>query len=229
MNNLFVVIDTREVATEDGRKIKQNLLMHKVNIELSVLEVGDYYIPPGESKPLGVVVERKTVLDLINAAKTKRLWDQLQKLANLENALPLLILEGSLNMVRKFTQWKPQSITGLINTILFEFEVPILPSSGWYWTSEYIYNLAKKYQRDEKPRKAPIRIRKKAETPQDHAKIFLSALPSINVARAEAILKRFGSAYEAITNVDQWWQIPNIGKKTIRKVKDVLFAWFKEQ
>lgn len=225
----MIKMDTRELSSPEGRKIKQLLEAHNIEIELEVLEVGDYYIPPGENHDFGIVIERKEMMDLLTSAKSKRLWDQLKRLVSLENADKLVIIEGYLSATKKFTQWKPQAVTGLITSILFDFEVPLLFSPSWFWTAYYLYVLCRRYQLDERVKRIPIRIAKRGETPKDYAKILLSSLPGINVTRAEAILKRFVTPINALNRVDDWDIIPRLGKKTIKKVKEVLYARFEDE
>jgi len=225
----LVVIDTRELATEEGRKIKEILRLNKVDIDIQVLDVGDYYIPPGEDTPIGCVIERKTILDLVNAAKTKRLWSQLVKLASLENAQPIIVIEGSLNQIRKFTKWKPRAVAGLIASIMFDFEIPIIQTPGWTWTVEVIHVFVNRIQGEKKPRKIPIRHGKKAETPHDFAKMVLASFPGVNVSRATALLKTFGNLYNAINNVNRWFHVRGIGKKIVESAREVLFADFRRE
>jgi len=221
-SNLLVVIDSRELSSKEARKIQT--ILHSLNVatRIEVLEVGDYYIPPGEDADFGLVVERKEIIDLLNAAKTKRLWDQLRKLCEVENAHTMMIIEGSLTKAHKFTEWRPQSIAGLVASILLDFEIPVIQTPSYYWTGYMLYVLARRYQLADRIKYVPIRIRKKGYGPEDYAKQMLCSLPGINVGRAELILRRFGTVLDALNNVDAWKSLPKIGPKTVRKIKEVL-------
>lgn len=223
-----VIIDSREAASNLGAKIKESLKIDGIDVEIQVLEVGDYYIPPGEHKPYGLIIERKTVEDLVLAAKTKRLWTQLGKMFNVENAIPMMILEGSLELVRKFTKWKPEAVAGLICTILWDFEIPIITTPSWFWTSRVIYVLTKRWQREKKHRPAPIRVKIIGESPLDYAKSMLAVLPGINVSRATKLIEKFGNVLNALNNYSKWYVIRGIGPKTIRKVREILLCGGKE-
>jgi len=225
-NEFVVFIDTREIATENGRKIAENLRIQGVKVNPEVLEAGDYYIPPGKNASHGIVVERKEILDLIASAKTKRLWQQLQNLSNAQNAEPYIVVEGSLALTKKFTQWRPEAVVGLIMTILNDFGIKIVFTPSWYWTSHVLMNMIKRLQR-EKPKKIRrLHVVKKAQTPQEYALLVLASFPGISTARAEQILRTYGTLRDALDNVDYWHTLPGIGRKTARRVRQVLDAEF---
>ncbi|RLI81949.1 hypothetical protein DRP04_05045 [Archaeoglobales archaeon] len=224
-----VIIDSREAASPLGARIKESLRLDRIGVEIEVLEVGDYYIPPGEHKPLGILIERKTVEDLVASAKTKRLWTQLGKLYTLENAYPMIILEGSLELIRKFTQWRPEAVAGLICSIVWDFEIPIITTPSWFWSARVIYVLTKKWQREEKHRKIPIRVKVKGERPIDYAKALLSALPGINVNRATILIRKFGNVLNALNNYSRWHGLRGIGPKTLRKIEEILTCGLDEE
>jgi len=223
----LVVVDTREYSSRLGKRIVGYLKQDKdFEVKVDILDVGDYYIPGGSTD---ILIERKTVIDLLNAAKTKRLWNQLKELLSVVDAEVYMILEGGEGMVKKFTKWSLEAFEGLKFMISHVFGIKILPTTSYGGTAILIKTIAKKVQSIEKPKKKQLKVRKNAETPQEQALYVLSQFPGINLGRAKQILERFGTLINALENVREWRSIRGIGFKTIKKVIDVLEARFDEQ
>lgn len=217
---LIVDVNERSLA----KRVIKNLKLLNINIDSENLVAGDYYIPGVEGLQ-SYLVERKTTTDLVLSVKTRRLWDQLLAIKSVENVTPLLIIEGSLSQIEKFSGWRPPAVAAILATIAFDWKVQILPSSSERWTAYILYSLCRRAQIKEEPRPRPLRVSASLElTPQEAARYVLEGFPMIGPSKAEEILKYFGNLYEAITHVDWWNRLPGIGKKTISKIKEILYA-----
>ncbi|TXT57635.1 MAG: hypothetical protein BAJATHORv1_10338 [Candidatus Thorarchaeota archaeon] len=80
-------------------------------------------------------------------------------------------------------------------------------------------------KRETKGKRLPtIRTRKGLDSMADEQEFFIAGLPSVNVVRARAILEKFGTPFDAITQLDEWTQISGIGPKTVAGAKKVLYT-----
>ena len=179
----------------------------------------DYFIPSFDGDR-GAILERKTLLDLLHSAADKRLWKQLEMLNDTVHE-PYLILEGNLNMIKKFSKWNPDSIASLIVSVPGSWKIPIIPSMSQYWTARILLALIRRYQ-IKKVKNAPsLRYKPRMKTKEENALFFLCGLPNIGPKRAKELLSFYRTAYEAILDVEHWDEV--IGEKTRDKIVDILF------
>jgi len=213
----LIIVDSNEAAMAD--KIITKLREEGIEIRTQNLEY-DYYIP---SELYGAVIERKTVLDLLNSVKSKRLWNQLERMTRVENADPYLILEGNLNIIKKFTKWDVDSVAGIILSIPASWNIPIIPSMSEFWTVKILSAMVRRYQQEKLDKLPPLRIKLKTDNLREKALFFLCGLPMINRKRAEILLETFKSPIEAIENVEFWKEIKGFGNKIVKEATEILY------
>ena len=63
----------------------------------------------------------------------------------------------------------------------------------------------------------------------DEQEFFIAGFQGVNVVRARSLLEKFGSPMEIISQMDDWLQIPGIGKKTLASAKKLLYAEYEKQ
>jgi len=207
-----IVVDSRESVA--APKIVSGLRDMGVKVRVELLEAGDYYIL-GE-KP--VLVERKHVTDLVGSVRTKRLWSELDAVKRAE-AEPLLLVEGSLALIEKFTNWNPKSIAGIINSIILEWDLPVVMVPSQRWTVIYLASLAEDLSREKKAKVYPLRVKEKAEKPEDYARMVVEGLPNISGQRAISLLRHFGTVRNiANASVEELAEVEGIGRKIAEKI-----------
>jgi len=215
-----VVVDSREAV--DAPTVVEKLRDSGVDVEVKLLEVGDYLIPRG-----GYLIERKTPQDLVASIRLGRLWRQVEELKSVENAKPIVVVEGSLKMIERFTKFKPVQVVGIINSIIFDWGIPVITLPGRRWMASYLEQLAKSAEIEDR-KHTQIRFEKKFESISEAQEYLIAGLPGINTSRARALLEYFGTP-KRIFNASQWelMQVPGIGEKTASKIIEVLTTKYK--
>jgi ERCC4-type nuclease len=212
-----IIVDSREANT--ATKIVKGLREYGVNVRVATLEKGDYVLSDV------CAVERKTVQDFVYTLTHRYLFEQLFKL---KEAYPksLILLEGYLPMIYKFSRIQPASVWGAMFN-LARNGVAIVNTTSYKETTDFLYVAARQEQIVEKrlPTVHPV---KKVETVADAQMYFVASLPNIGREKAAAILKSYKTPLSAMINVDDWPKtVYGLGPKISRKVKEVLNTPFK--
>ncbi|MEM2352441.1 MAG: ERCC4 domain-containing protein [Thermoproteota archaeon] len=210
-----VVVDSREASFQP--KIVEGLKEAGIEVWIEILECGDYYIPAGEKS---VIIERKTSNDFVSSVRTRRLWEELDGLKRAE-ARPLLLIEGSLSVVEDLTDWAPQSICGIISSVIFDYGVPVVVLPSRRWTIIYITTLAKGLT-SPKTRIHPLRVKEKVERFEDYPICVLEGLPGVSGKRARDLLKHFKTVRNvANASIESLAEVNGIGPKLAEKIYKV--------
>lgn len=213
-----IIIDSREAST--AAKIVKGLKERNVNVRIEPLEKGDYILSDE------CAVERKTVQDFVYTLTRRYLFEQLFLL---KDAYPksLILLEGYLPIIYKFSRIQPVSVWGAIFN-LAKNGIAIINTSSHKETVDFLYVAARQEQIVEKraPTVHPI---KKCETTSDAQIYFIASLPLIGREKAVSILKSYQTPLNALTNADDWPKtVYGLGPVISAKVREVLNAPFKE-
>jgi len=215
-----IVVDSREAVQAKG--IVENLRRLKIDVEVNLLAAGDYLV--GD-----LLIERKTPTGLVSDIRSKRLWDELEKLKGCEGLNPLIVIEGSLSLVEKLTKWSPSQVIGVINSIILDWDlhVIVLPSRKWFIT--YLYQLAKRFEAKAVEVPIPLRAKEKFESISDRIRFVVEGLPNVSGVRAINLLRRF-KTIKALANasLDELKSVKGIGEKTAKAIYEVLNAEFEE-
>ncbi len=212
-----IIVDSREANT--AAKIVKGLREKGATVEIKVLQKGDYILSDV------CAVERKTVQDFVYTLTHRHLFEQLLKL---KEAYPkaLILLEGYLPIIYKFSRIKPSSVWGAM-FYLAKNGIAMINTTSYKETIDFLHVAARQEQIVEN--RAPIvHPIKKCETTSD-AQIFLVAsLPNIGREKATAILKSYQTPLNALMNVDEWAKtVHGLGPKISHKAKEVLTNPFK--
>ncbi len=222
-----VVVDSREAA-KAGRIVE---FLRSAGLELAVarLSAGDYYLLAEEgAKPL--LVERKTVTDLLNSIRDNRLWNQLKLLkeaAQKEGVDLVIVLEGWLGSIEKYRSWRIQAVLRILDEVLLDWGVPILPSPNLQATAKWLLSKAKSLGRPEKKRPPRLRVEKKPMTPAERALYVAEGLAGPVLARR--LLEYFGTLRRlANATVDELLRVEGIGEKRAKEIYEILNTPFEE-
>ena len=180
-----LIIDSREAVI----KVRKNLTIKQffedlgVKVNVSPLPCGDYFLLAPEKKKC-VLIERKTVVDFANAIRTGRLWGQLEPLTLAKSDFEvIMILEGWIKLLEKFTKWKPQAILRIIEAVQTKYNIPIVYTPNFDWTAKYILAKAKALGKPEEKKVYPIRYGKKPLDLQERILYVAEGLVGATLAR----------------------------------------------
>ena len=207
-NEITVIADNRETMNID-----KLLESYGARVITRKLEVGDYILSDQ------VAVERKTMDDFLNSIKDGRLFGQLTELnRNFES--PILILEGDGLFLR--SKMHPNAIRGAIASIITDYKIPILPSTGIEETAAQMFWIAKREQ-EEKKKQIIIRRNKKNETAREKQAYILAGLPGVSTVTADRLLRHFGSPLKVFNaSVEDLIEVEGVGEKTANIIKSIL-------
>ena len=213
-----IIVDSREANT--AAKIVKGLIERGVNVKTVMLEKGDYILSDQ------CAVERKTVQDFVYTLTRRYLFEQLFKLKDVYPK-SLIILEGYLPIIYKFSHIQPQAIWGAIFN-LAKNGIAIVNTASYKETVDFLYVAARQEQIIEK-RIPTVHAFKKCDTLSDAQLYFVASLPSIGREKATALLKSYQTPLNAVINVDDWSKtVHGLGPVISNKVKEVLTTPYKE-
>ncbi len=219
MKNVKIIVDSREAAF--ARQILKILRELRAEIEIKKLEVGDYVLSED------VAVERKTVVDFVETLTRRNLFEQIYALKEAYTR-PILVLEGYLGIIRKFSKININSVLGAL-AALARNGISVIPTIDAKSTASLLYFIARQEQIGES-RQITVRPVKKIVTVQEQQIFFLAGLPLIGRSKAISILKKFGTPLNALNNYRLWSKrISGIGENTIKKIEQVLTSKFEEE
>jgi len=211
-----ITIDSREASIKlrNGLTIRKYLERMGLNVAVDALPIGDYYLHAG-GKDESVVIERKTIVDLANSIKDGRLWNQITALSDVkreEGINVILLVEGWLKLLEKFTRWKPQAILRLIEVIQTKYGIPIVYSPSWEWSALYIKTKAESLGKTEEKRVYPLRHGKRPSELQKRILFVAEGLVGPKLARR--LLEEFGTL-KRVANASrvELMRVEGIGKE----------------
>jgi ERCC4-type nuclease len=214
-----IIVDSREASS--AQKIVKGLIERGVNVKTEMLEKGDYILSDQ------CAVERKTVNDFVYTLTRRYLFEQLFRLKDVYPK-SLIVLEGYMPIIYKFSNIQPASIWGAIFN-LAKNGIAIVNTSSQKETVDFLYTAARQEQIVEK-RSAVVHAFKKCDTLSDAQVYFIASLPSIGREKATAILDSYQTPLNALINVDDWSKsVTGLGPVITSRVKDVLAAPYKEK
>ena len=208
----MIVVDSREAAGVP--KIIEGLEKAGIEVKIDYLEAGDYLA--GD-----VLVERKTVMDLLGSVRSGRLWRELDKMKRAEGVRPVVAIEGSLALAEKLSKWSPTAICGVVNSIALDWGIPTVFLPSRRWMVMYLIQLAKSAELEGRRVRA-LRVKEKAESLRDYARMVVEGLPMVSGARAVALLEHFGTLRRLFSaSVDELMEVEGIGERIAEAIHEV--------
>ncbi|MBO8182909.1 MAG: DEAD/DEAH box helicase [Archaeoglobus sp.] len=211
--NLLIYVDSREMKSGVVKE-----LYSKAELKIKNLEVADYVLSDR------VAVERKTAEDFINSLiKGER--DLFSQLLSLRKSYlrPLLIIEGEL-----YGRIHPNAIRGALAAIVVDLGIPVIQTKSQQETAEILLAIAKREQ-EIKSREITLHSGKTKRSLKEQQEYIVSAISNIGPVIARNLLKHF-KTIENIVNASEedLVKVPKVGKKTARKIKEVLTTPYEE-
>jgi len=205
----MIIVDYKE--KESG--VVQTLANTDILIKLENLDVGDYII--GD-----LIIERKNILDFINSIIDGRLYNQLEKLKDKKS---ILILEGTEDSLGIDTNISISYIRTLILKIILEYKIPVIRTSDFLETANYLYLLTKNYN---KFPNIPEKVKNYDDLNEVKLEI-LKSIPGIGENLALKLLDRFKSLKNIfLANKTDLENI--IGEKKAERIKKIFEEEYKK-
>ena len=221
-----VLIDNRETTVI-------RLLKKICKPEVVKLPLGDLMIV---GKWGGIVVERKTVPDLIGSMRSNRLWTQLLGLMKVERVLGfevkrrMLVIHGgfweytNISPVNEQRFWG--SMFGALLTTNFVYDTPCVVCENNYAFEVFLRILLQRENRGMNDRLPGAKWYRKPVSrlpTRDVKQYVLDAIPTIGEARARKLLESYGTISNiANSTKSDLMKVPSIGVKRAEKIYEVL-------
>ncbi len=171
-----ILVDFRE----KNSLVPSFLIKENFDVSFKQLSVGDYIVN-------GVVLERKTILDLKNSIVDKRIISQLLALKQYDRKI--LIIEGYFENTKYAGGIHENAVRGFLLSVALDYEVPVIFTKDAEDTAKYISVLAKKKKKEN----VSLRESKVILDDYSRAKFILEGFANIGPKKAEKLIKEFGS------------------------------------
>lgn len=202
-----IVVDDRERGAGVFAALQRT---ESVQVSVQRLPVGDYLVDDA------LLVERKTLLDLVHSIKDGRLFAQGVRLANAPKR-GVLILEGSSAHLTR-SGMRREAIQGALMSLTLFLGIPLLRSADAEETAALLL-LAARQGRAFASGAYPRKGKRPRGKPRVQSRI-LQGLPGIGPERARRLLERFGSVESIMAaSVDELASVSGIGKTTAEAVR----------
>ncbi len=215
-----IVVDSREYSKQ--KQYIESLRVKGFKIAVMKLEVGDYYLlAPEDKKP--VLVERKSITDFLNSIRDNRIWEQtrlLKKAAEEENAIPIIVLEGSLNIIKRFTKWNITSVLRIMDELLTSYDVKILPVPNKEATFQWLAAKARSLGSTNRKRIFRLRVEKKPLTLNDRILYVAESIVGPTIARR--LLRHFKTLRNiANASINELMKVEGVGEKRAKEIYSI--------
>jgi Fanconi anemia group M protein len=207
LEGVTVFVDHREEASNVSRHLAE--LGSRVLVKQ--LKVGDYIA----SDRIGI--ERKQVKDFLASLMDQRLFKQIEGLSQSFES-PLLIIEGSPELLYLERNIHPNAIRGALASITLDFKVPILYTQNPKESAAQIYWIAYREQ-VKKGRPLQIRASRKCVTENQLQEYVVSGLPKVNSKLSKRLLEKFGSVRKIFSaKPEKLMKVDGIGEKKAKEL-----------
>jgi Fanconi anemia group M protein len=206
-----IIVDARE----RNSPVFDHLSQLEVNLIQKQLEVGDYICSER------VVVERKTIRDFLQSIIDQRVFKQSSDLIE-SFERPVLILEGNPELLFLEREIHPNTIRGVLASIVIDYKIPILWTANSKDSASQIFWLARREQIKERKELA-IRGMKKRPTFATQQEFLIAGLPFVNRKLSKRLLKKFKTPRKVFSaRQEQLTKVEGIGKKKAKGIYDLL-------
>jgi Fanconi anemia group M protein len=212
---VVIAVDHREAASNTAAWLRKL----GADVDAKQLPVADYICSDR------VCVERKTISDFLQSVTDQRLFRQLENMTS-SFERPVLLLEGSPEMLFSERAIHPNTIRGVLSSIAVDYKIPILWTSNTKETAEQVFWMASREQIIER-RPLAVRCEKHMDTVQEAQEFLVAGLPQVNGVLSRRLLKEFGNVRRIFSaRPEQLMKVDGIGTDKAKKIHEVLNAQY---
>jgi len=204
MRELKVIVDPHE-----PNEVKEILRILGAHFEVRALSVGDLMDEAGR-----VVIERKSLNDLINSATGGRLWSQLHRLSASIGREKIVLLIHGIKTSNPF--WKWSDLMGLIASIAIRYPIQVIWAPDLRSALLIAVRMIKKAGEGKigKPKPAPI---------SSELRMRLARFLGIPTSTCDRLLYRFKTVSGIVkASVQELKQVRGIGDRYARQIRQRL-------
>ena len=217
----MIIVDQREQA---ANKWVEKLKNEGIEAEAKWMDEGDFIVRGGETT---LLVERKSVSDLVSSILNKRLFEQLDVLARQETPFALMITGDPKKLVRRFRRMgkNPKLVwntyLGLQNELSLKgIPVLVVPEEGM--VARMLFLLARKMEKGVRP---ALHARKRSKTLAEEQIEVLGMVKSLGIVKAKDLLDRFQTLRSVATaDPKELMGVKGIGKKIAEHIRQVFLT-----
>ena len=215
----MIIIDSKEASK--NKSIVDGLKKLGAVVDIQPLPVADYYIC-GK-----YIVERKSSFDVAHSIRDRRLWNELLKMSVLEELDKWLLVEGSLSLIERFSNFKPESVSGALLSAT-DFGVKLFFTPSKKWTVIFLYRLSKKCE-EKKEKIYPIRPVERHLTTKEKLRSVIEGIEGIGPQQADALLNHFRTLRDiANASTNDLLEVEGIGPKRAKIIYDIFRTTYDE-
>ncbi|MCL6579273.1 MAG: hypothetical protein K6T73_07800 [Candidatus Bathyarchaeota archaeon] len=223
----MIIVDSREASNKNGQYIIEQLKSRGYYVDVKPLQVGDYYLL-GLSKRL--LIERSTCWDYVHKVSSRRIIDQLLLMSNVENAQPLLLIEGSLAIIKKFSKWTDDGVAGSLISNILDWNMQVIFTPSRYWSAVIIGKMMKNIGTPKEKKIYPLRVKPKLRTDDERVRCVIEGVEDVGAVLADALLKKFKTVERLCgASVEELMEVPKVGEKTAQKIYYILHHPYKSK
>lgn len=215
-----IVADSRE---SNSSVVKTLDTFDDIDLEVkNNMEVGDYVVSNE------CVIERKSVQDFHDTITGDRsIFDQIKNMSNSYEKSILLIEGGHGGLYTKNIH--PNSIRGILASIVSDFNVSIIESVDEDDTSSILRHLAKKEQDNAKNESINPHGNKETSSVKSQQEYIVSSIEGIGIKTARSLLEEFNDIHTVFNaDIDQLKNIDNIGESNAQKIHSIIRTEYKK-
>ncbi len=212
LRGLRIVADEREKKSG----IPGLLQSAGLDVEIKTLLVGDYVVGPE------VVVERKSIKDLMSSVFDGRLFDQCGRLRdNFEH--PVILMEGDVDEIVDIAE-NPMVFYGAVSAVALDHKIPIIPTPSASHTAKLLASMCSRQDGRTAGTDGPLVKRvKKSENLRQQQLSVLASLPGVGQKIATRLLDRFDTPRGALTSTTaDLAGVEGMGIQRAKKIKRVM-------
>jgi Fanconi anemia group M protein len=198
---------------EKNSLVPSELMSKGFKIKFEHLAVGDYLL--GKT-----CIERKTYPDFISSMINKRIFRQLKEIKRYDE--PTIILESpsALNPEKEKTSLD-KAAKGLMLSIVNDYKIPLIFSSGPEETVDFIELIAKR--KNKIKTEMSMRISATPKNSEEQKRFVLEGFPGIGASISKRLLEKFKTLKNVFNASDnELEKIERFDKNKITKFKEVL-------